>query len=85
MAELSTSTREYDKAINYYKEALTYDDTHKTVCINDTHTVCSFEYVFNWYMKYHHTRRIKEKTPFCDENCLLPQVYQRDFLMLISE
>ncbi|KXJ11499.1 tetratricopeptide repeat protein 21B [Exaiptasia diaphana] len=29
MAELSTTSREYDKAIKYYKEALAYDDTHK--------------------------------------------------------
>ncbi|EDO49516.1 predicted protein, partial [Nematostella vectensis] len=28
MAEISTASREYDKAINFYKEALVYDDTH---------------------------------------------------------
>lgn len=28
MAELSTNAREYEKAINFYKEGLTYDDTH---------------------------------------------------------
>ena len=33
MAELSTSAREYDKAINFYKEGLTYDDTHLPVSL----------------------------------------------------
>ena len=28
MAELSTSAREYDKAINFYKEGLLYDETY---------------------------------------------------------
>lgn len=42
MAELSTSTREYEKAINFYKEGLTYDDTHipvrveKVICPGNT-------------------------------------------------
>jgi len=42
MAELSTSAREYEKAINFYKEGLTYDDTHipvrveKVICPGNT-------------------------------------------------
>jgi hypothetical protein len=32
MAEISASSRDYEKAINFYKEALAYDDTHKSVC-----------------------------------------------------
>lgn len=34
MAELSTSAREYEKAINFYKEGLTYDDTHLPVSVH---------------------------------------------------
>ncbi len=34
MAELSTNAREYEKAINFYKEGLTYDETHIPVSVN---------------------------------------------------
>lgn len=34
MAELSTNAREYEKAINFYKEGLTYDETHLPVIVN---------------------------------------------------
>lgn len=34
MAELSISGREYDKAINFYKEALTFDETYLPVSGN---------------------------------------------------
>ena len=34
MAELSTNAREYEKAINFYKEGLTYDETHLPVSVN---------------------------------------------------
>lgn len=34
MAELSTNAREYEKAINFYKEGLTYDDTHILVRVH---------------------------------------------------
>ena len=34
MAELSTNTREYEKAINFYKEGLTYDNTHIPVRVH---------------------------------------------------
>jgi len=34
MAELSTNAREYEKAINFYKEGLTYDDTHIPVRVH---------------------------------------------------
>ena len=34
MAELSTNAREYEKAINFYKEGLTYDDTHIPVSVH---------------------------------------------------
>lgn len=33
MAELSTTAREFEKAINFYKEGLTYDETHVPVSI----------------------------------------------------
>lgn len=31
MAELASTAREYDKAINFYKEGLTYDETYVPV------------------------------------------------------
>ena len=34
MAELSTNAREYEKAINFYKEGLTYDETYVPVSVN---------------------------------------------------
>ena len=34
MAELSSNAREYEKAINFYKEGLTYDETHLPVSVN---------------------------------------------------
>lgn len=43
MAELSTNAREYEKAINFYKEGLTYDDTHIPVRVHfseDEKSIC---------------------------------------------
>ena len=31
MAELASNNREYEKAINFYKEGLTYDETYTPV------------------------------------------------------
>ena len=36
MAELSTTAREFEKAINFYKEGLTYDETHVPVSITNS-------------------------------------------------
>ena len=36
MAEISTSVKDYDKAINCYKEGLSYDETHIPVSMKDT-------------------------------------------------
>ena len=43
MAELSTTAREYEKAINFYKEGLTYDETHLPVRAD--------LFTFNYYTK----------------------------------
>ena len=42
MAELSTNAREYEKAINFYKEGLTYDETHLPVIVNVLNVISLF-------------------------------------------
>ena len=35
MAELASNAREYDKAINFYKEGLAYDETYLPVWVTE--------------------------------------------------
>lgn len=53
MAELASTAREYDKAINFYKEGLTYDETYVPVWSYGIVTELGTFTVFALYESWH--------------------------------